>query len=447
MRANNSHSGVSMRLLLLNNNPAVSRLIKLSAEKAGHELDEFDDYGLVPLSSYDVILVDNELYDESALNELKENIGCDYCIYICQRGAQKPEYVNVSLEKPFLPTDFLVLLEKVSNVLSSQKEEVDDLSLDEEEEDDKHFDIDQIDALETTEEESPLVNEDNDNEAFLPHDEEQHEFDNIKFEDELLDEAVAMDEEIENVALKEDVFSLENESKGELEDFNFDLEEDEPKVREDDLVFDDVVPCVLDKDDIDEVKQLLDESDEEEIPEDSLSFLDDDFKETKEFLLDDANEKEELEEDKLEDIREDTLEWKLPKESLEEPFEETPIEDEALEFEMSLTDETDETDETLADAPFVGEADDIQAGIDSLDDLSENLIKKAFGEECAEEEKSVVALASPCQQEEEIEVIRGEIEKSISRSISSFAQSDILREALRGMRINISISFDENEAK
>ncbi|NCD12251.1 MAG: hypothetical protein EOL93_06840, partial [Epsilonproteobacteria bacterium] len=90
---------------------------------------------------------------------------------------------------------------------------------------------------------------------------------------------------------------------------------------------------------------------------------------------------------------------------------------------------------------------DIQAGIDSLDDLSENLIKKAFGEECAEEEKSVVALASPCQQEEEIEVIRGEIEKSISRSISSFAQSDILREALRGMRINISISFDENEAK
>lgn len=44
MRVINSHSGVSMRLLLLNNNPAVSRLIKLSAEKAGYELDEFEDY-------------------------------------------------------------------------------------------------------------------------------------------------------------------------------------------------------------------------------------------------------------------------------------------------------------------------------------------------------------------------------------------------------------------
>ena len=44
-----------MRLLLLNNNPAVSRLIKLSAEKAGYALDEFEEYGLVPQKTYDVI--------------------------------------------------------------------------------------------------------------------------------------------------------------------------------------------------------------------------------------------------------------------------------------------------------------------------------------------------------------------------------------------------------
>ena len=83
MRVINSHSGVSMRLLLLNNNPAVSRLIKLSAEKAGYELDEFEDYGLVPLTTYDVILVDNELYEESAVAGLREHTGCDYVVYIC----------------------------------------------------------------------------------------------------------------------------------------------------------------------------------------------------------------------------------------------------------------------------------------------------------------------------------------------------------------------------
>ena len=81
--------------------------------------------------------------------------------------------------------------------------------------------------------------------------------------------------------------------------------------------------------------------------------------------------------------------------------------------------------------------------IDSLDDLNENLLKKAFGEEVMEEEH--VPMVAPEEQGEKIEVIRGEIESSIARSITGLAQSDILREALKGMRINISITFDEKE--
>ena len=150
-----------MRLLLLNNNPAVSRLIKLSAEKAGYELDEFEDYGLVPLSLYDVILVDNELYDETALAELCENIRCDYIVYICQRGAKKPDAVNVALEKPFLPTDFLVLLDKVKNVLESHKsEEADEdttpLPSSSPSAMEDAFDIDQIDTLESEDDMLPI---------------------------------------------------------------------------------------------------------------------------------------------------------------------------------------------------------------------------------------------------------------------------------------------------
>lgn len=110
-----------MRLLLLNNNPAVSRLIKLSVDKVGYAMDEFDDYGLVPLTNYDVIMVDNELYDEAELKALSEQVHCEYFLYICQRGSEKPALMNVSLEKPFLPTDFLTLLEKVKNVVNSFK--------------------------------------------------------------------------------------------------------------------------------------------------------------------------------------------------------------------------------------------------------------------------------------------------------------------------------------
>ena len=149
-----------MRLLLLNNNPAVSRLIKLSAEKAGYALDEFEEYGLVPQKTYDVILVDNEVYDEISLDALKEHVHSNYVVYICQRGAKKPEALNVALEKPFLPTDFLVLLDKMKNVLSTQVNDIESDEMDEEEstlEENKAFDIDKIDTLQEDDEDEALM--------------------------------------------------------------------------------------------------------------------------------------------------------------------------------------------------------------------------------------------------------------------------------------------------
>ncbi|ACZ11447.1 hypothetical protein [Sulfurospirillum deleyianum] len=450
-----------MRLLLLNNNPAVSRLIKLSAEKAGYELDEFEDYGLVPLNSYDVVLVDNEVYDASALNELKETTGCEYCIYICQRGVQKPDAFNVSLEKPFLPTDFLVLLEKVKNVLGSQQHSFDDSpeQLDEEEEESKHFDIDQIDALEPEKERSFTELDDilqSNQEDVLDNHHENFEFDNVKFEDQLLDEAVAMDEMIESGEYTKDHEPSEEKMDTPFEDFNFDTDasdEEEEKSLEKDEESLEMAPCVLDKDDIDEVKQLLDESEESE--EDDLSFLEADKVEE---AFEDISEEKEASLPRLEEFEEEPLDLHLS-DTLPEPF----LEDDLLEKEdeeevdtlafvpsfeayeeEAITEDLEDLKEE--EQPFAMEMDE-KSGIDSLDDLNENLIKKALGEEVADLEEEPLSVIQPTTQEEEIEVIRGEIEKSISRSISGFAQSDILREALKGMRINISISFDENEAK
>ena len=463
MRDTNSHSGVSMRLLLLNNNPAVSRLIKLSAEKAGYELDEFEDYGLVPLNSYDVVLVDNEVYDASALNELKEMTGCEYCIYICQRGVQKPDAFNVSLEKPFLPTDFLVLLEKVKNVLGSQQHSFDDSpeQLDEEEEKSKHFDIDQIDTLEPEKEGSFTELDDilqSNQEDVLDNHHENFEFDNVKFEDQLLDEAVAMDEMIESGDYTKDHEPLEEKMDTPFEDFNFDTDasdEEEEKSLEKDEEPLEMAPCVLDKDDIDEVKQLLDESDDEEDNDNDLSFLEADKVEE---AFEDISEEKEASLPRLEEFEEESLDLHLS-DTLPEPFleDDLPEEDEeeadtlvfAPSFEACEEEAITEKLEDLKEEeqPFAMEMDE-KSGIDSLDDLNENLIKKALGEEVADlEEEEPLSVIQPKIDEEEIEVIRGEIEKSISRSISGFAQSDILREALKGMRINISISFDENEAK
>lgn len=98
------------------------------------------------------------------------------------------------------------------------------------------------------------------------------------------------------------------------------------------------------------------------------------------------------------------------------------IDDFAEEIEEKIEEEVEEA----SVQPFVALelADMDSLDVESLDDLNENLLKKAFGEE-VEEEK-------PEESVHEIEVMRGEIESSIARSISGFAQSDILREALKG---------------
>ncbi len=93
-----------MKILLLNENPMVSRLINLSAKKMSYELTEVAEYS-EELGTYDTIIVDNDI--EVDLVALKEK--CNQLIFLSPRD--KPCEVDAEiLHKPFLPTDFLNLL-------------------------------------------------------------------------------------------------------------------------------------------------------------------------------------------------------------------------------------------------------------------------------------------------------------------------------------------------
>jgi len=473
-----------MRLLLLNNNPAVSRLIKLSAEKAGYELDEFEDYGLVPLTNYDIILVDNELYDENALAGLREYTGCNYVVYICQRGSKKPETVNVVLEKPFLPTDFLVLLDKLKTVIESHKAE--EATTEEEPtppspstEGADAFDIDQIDTLESEDDMLPINLLEEDEDDFKEEESDKLTFDDLELddlglEDELLEGKIPE----EKVLDTEDEFSFEEVASLEKEELpasfeTFDFEEagnasvgslDEEDG--DDEIEEAHNPSILDKDDIDEVKQLLDESEDEEnvqeITELSLDAEDEKEDDAGTFFFDE-NEKEKepfVKEDTSLEIEHDdasalTFEDRLPPlDEKEEELEEEPTVEENQEeiiddftevIEEKIEEEKEqafEEEEMLPTLDVALSALDEMEDIDSLDDLNESMLKHAFGEEI-EEEAAATPTTVSAPKSQDIEVIRDEIESSIARSISSLAQSDILREALKGMRLNISITFDE----
>ena len=432
-----------MRLLLLNNNPAVSRLIKLSVDKVGYELDEFEEYALVPLKSYDLIMVDNECYDEDELKTLCEHSGCGYTLYICQRGAQKPDFTNVSLEKPFLPTDFITLLDKVKNVIESTKphETVSEqIPLAEQNED--AYDIDAIDtfgvdsasvdampsfeelSLEDSEglEESEL-SDDDDKEELL----DMPTFDLDTKEDDALDLAFikGSDDATDDLALSEFNFDdLESSEEASTDDTSLDkpLKEEES------------APCILDRDDINEVKQLLDESDEEE-SEELLSFEESPALDVEESWEDEMS-LEEIEDEPLPSLLEtaEDVEDDLAEDAVEEETQEDIIDDFQEEIEEKI-----EEEEILPHVSVGLETPLDTAMFSSLDDLSETAIKRAFGEEVDDE----IITEESAQKPAEVEIIRGEIETSIAKSISSLAQSDILKEALKGMRINISITFDE----
>lgn len=138
-----------MRLLLLNNNPAVSRLIKLSVDKVGYEMDEFEEYGLVPLKNYDLIMVDNECYDEEELKALCEHSDCGYTIYIC-REVLKSQTLPMYRLKSLSTYGFFNTFRKSKMLLRVQKsheEEEEDHNILVEESKEETFDIDNIDTF------------------------------------------------------------------------------------------------------------------------------------------------------------------------------------------------------------------------------------------------------------------------------------------------------------
>ncbi|HED4745740.1 TPA: highly acidic protein [Campylobacter jejuni] len=94
-----------MKILLLNENPVVSRLVSLSAKKMSYDFEELNAYS-ENLGNYDVIVVDSDT--PAPLKILKEK--CDRLIFLAPRNQNVEDIDAQILQKPFLPTDFLNLL-------------------------------------------------------------------------------------------------------------------------------------------------------------------------------------------------------------------------------------------------------------------------------------------------------------------------------------------------
>lgn len=370
-----------MRLLLINNNPAVSKLINLSAEKLGYEIEEISNDSVDLEKSFDITITDSDSVEENSFLLLKESGNLGKIVFIGSKGVEKPEFADYFLQKPFLPTDFVDLLKKIDKTVYPDSDNI-------------------------SEEDFKYENKD---EVF--HDRDDDYLNELNLKNLQADEALELDDldilaPTDSDLLKlesSDDFIQEKDDDGELTINEF--EEDDPKEQEssDDVLQDDALSItetedneddmintsILDSEEVNQVKELLEE--EEESDENVINESENDLR----FVAD----HEEVDEP------EDILEEKDQEEKDQEK------EEEAI------------PRESLAK--------------NSIDDLSEDDLAGIFEEDIFGKE------AAGKKEELDLDGIKEDLQASIREDMKKALDKKEIKDALKGLKINISISFDE----
>jgi uncharacterized membrane protein len=99
-----------MKIVLLNNNPVVEKLVTLSAQKIGSEISVMKELDEIEGLACDLLIVDDASYDAENFGAQKEKIEYKKSLYIYGKDAEAVEGFDLRIKKPFLPTDLVELL-------------------------------------------------------------------------------------------------------------------------------------------------------------------------------------------------------------------------------------------------------------------------------------------------------------------------------------------------
>jgi len=113
----------SMNILLLNYDETVTKLVKLSTEKTGDNLDIATSINDVQDKNYDLLILDSTLYSRELLEHLNDKVVYAHSMLITTRESQAIGLFEKQLYKPFLPTELLVMLHKVAAQVESEEAE------------------------------------------------------------------------------------------------------------------------------------------------------------------------------------------------------------------------------------------------------------------------------------------------------------------------------------
>ena len=405
-----------MKILLLNDNPVVNKLVTLSAHKTSDELEIVESVDAIELDSYDLLVVDDTLYSQETIEALQEKITYSKSLYICSRDSEPVESFTSTLKKPFLPTDLVELF----SVLGKEANSV-DLSEDEPEEEMEELSLDLDDVI-------AEENESDDDDIL-----DLGSLEDLDIEDELI-----LDEEDDIVLDEEDIL---------LDEDDLALDE-ELSLDEDDLALDDdMQENILDKDEVQEVQDLLEETNsddftlDEELEEELEEVLE---QESEELNIDEALLEEEIAELE-EDLEEDLAVADNFEEESEEEIEIADDFEEELEDDLDLESQIENAVEELSEEELDSEIDvdtlmDITANdLSDIDALTSNDLKLAIGEDVAEQEEIVEEdVNDAVDTNEEVDGV-----EALKNLLTALSDKNVAA-SMKGMKISINITLGDN---
>ncbi|EJM0524498.1 hypothetical protein NNR87_000026 [Campylobacter jejuni] len=440
-----------MKILLLNENPVVSRLVSLSAKKMSYDFEELNAYS-ENLGNYDVIVVDSDT--PAPLKILKEK--CDRLIFLAPRNQNVEDIDAQILQKPFLPTDFLNLL---NNKDANKHTSIDlpMLSNDENPYADISLDLDNLNLDDLPDENSLDINsegmedlsfdddaqDDNSNKTLetqnLEHDNlEQETIKEQTQEDTQTDLDLTLEDgESEKEDLSQEHTALDAEpSLDELDDKNDEDLEDNKELQAN----------ISDFDDLPVVEEQEKEMDFDDLPEDA-EFLGQakDNEESEEVLEEFAPVVEEDVQDEMDDFTSNLSTQDQIKEELAQLDEL----DYGIDSDNSSKVLEDFKDEPILDDKELGTNEEEvvvpNLNISDFDTLKESDIQEALGEEILEKNEEPIVISDVTKDDNSEEIVN-ELSQSIAGAITSSIKDDTLKAALKGMNmnININISFKED---
>ncbi|MDP3465780.1 MAG: hypothetical protein Q8R86_08435 [Sulfuricurvum sp.] len=403
-----------MRILLLNDNPVVRKLVALSAQKTKDDLNVVWSADEIEHDKYDLLIVDDAHYSDEVMAVLKEKIVFERSLLMATRGNAIPAGFDHVINKPFLPTDLVELFAGIENSLSKA-------------------------ALK--EEESAVDTQSVDLESMLEGLEDEESFDTLD-----LDEMFDFDEPIELSDEVPDTFKtnvLDHEEVQELQDLLDDTDEQESG---DEFILDDLE---FEEQAINEIVDLADEESDDDLLDGMDHFeLEDDEKGVDD--LDDLIPEEDITESEaavLSDEEFGDLELQI-----QEAVGELGLEDLEQELEDEQLEDLDIGDLDMLEETDMFDGMDMFGDLDELDSIDEREMKLAVGEAVepeiqAEEEPfsmdvrdEAVFESKPLTTAMEEKNLQHEGMEALNTLLKVLSSDDVVK-SLKGLNISININF------